>query len=121
MAQDVRNAEIAVTQAKAQIDASIKATELARQTLDADRKKFELGESTTFQLIQDQRDLTAAEGNEAKAKQTYANSVTQVGTATGTLLDRYHVQMADAKNGKVSHPPNIPGAVPTQAETSSSQ
>ncbi|HEY6293172.1 MAG TPA: TolC family protein [Terriglobia bacterium] len=120
VAQDVRNAEIAVTQAKAQIDASVKATELARQTLDADRKKFELGESTTFQLIQDQRDLTAADGNEAKAKQTYANAVTQVGTSTGTLLDRYHVQMADAKNGKVSHPPNIPGAAPAQAEASTS-
>jgi len=121
IAQDVRNAEIAVTQAKAQIDAGIKATELARQTLDADRKKFELGESTTFQLIQDQRDLTAAEGNEAKARQTYVNAVTQVGTATGTLLDRYHVEMADAKNGKVTHPPNIPGAAPNQPEASSSQ
>jgi outer membrane protein TolC len=116
IAQDVRNAEIAVTQAKAQIDATIKATELARQTLDADRKKFELGETTTFQLIQDQRDLTTAQGNEAKARQTYVNAVTQMGTATGTLLDRYHVQMADAKNGRVSHPPNIPGAAATPAE-----
>jgi outer membrane protein len=115
IAQDVRNAEIAITQAKAQIDATIKASDLARQTLDADRKKFQLGESTTFQLIQDQRDLSTAEGNEAKARQTFANAVTQLGTATGTLLDRYHVQMADAKNGKVAHPPNIPGAAPTQA------
>jgi outer membrane protein len=115
IAQDVRNAEIAITQAKAQIDATIKATELAKETLDADRKKFELGESTTFQLIQDQRDLTTAQGNEAKARQTYANAVTQVGTATGTLLDRYHVQMADAKNGRVSHPPNIPGSAQTPA------
>jgi len=121
IAQDVRNAEIAITQAKAQIDATIKATELARQTLDADRKKFQLGESTTFQLIQDQRDLSTAEGNEAKAHQTFANAVTQLGTATGTLLDRYHVQMADAKNGKVTHPPNIPGAQPTQAAISGQQ
>jgi outer membrane protein TolC len=115
IAQDVRNAEIAITQARAQINATIKAADLARQTLDADRKKFQLGESTTFQLIQDQRDLSTAEGNEAKARQTFANAVTQLGTATGTLLDRYHVQMADAKNGKVTHPPNIPGAPPTQA------
>ena len=121
IAQDVRNAEIAITQAKAQIDATIKATELARETLDADRKKFQLGESTTFQLIQDQRDLSTAEGNEAKARQTFANALTQLGTATGTLLDRYHVQMADAKNGKVTHPPNIPGAAPTQAAISGQQ
>jgi outer membrane protein TolC len=121
IAQDVRNAEIAITQARAQINATIKASELARQTLDADRKKFQLGESTTFQLIQDQRDLSTAEGNEAKARQTFANAVTQLGTATGTLLDRYHVQMADAKNGKVTHPPNIPGAPPTQAAISGPQ
>jgi outer membrane protein len=116
IAQDVRNAEIAVTQAKAQINATIKAADLARQTLDADRKKFQLGESTTFQLIQDQRDLTTAEGNGSKALQTLANALTQFSQATGTTLDRYHVQLGDAKNGRVSHPPNIPGAAPTPAE-----
>jgi outer membrane protein len=121
IAQDVRNAEIAITQARAQINATIKAAELARETLDADRKKFQLGESTTFQLIQDQRDLSTAEGNEAKARQTFVNSVTQLGTATGTLLDRYHVEMADAKNGKVAHQPNIPGAPPAQAAISGPQ
>jgi len=120
IAQDVRNAEIAVTQARAQIDATLKATDLARQTLAADQKKFELGETTTFQLIQDQRDVSTAEGNEAKARQTYANALTQVAQATGTILDKYHVEMADAKNGKVTHPPNIPGA-PTQAAMSGSQ
>lgn len=121
IAQDVRNAEIAITQARAQIDATIKASDLARQTLDADRKKFQLGETTTFQLIQDQRDLTTAEGNEAKAHQTFANALTQFAQATGTTLDRYHVEMGDAKNGKVTHPPNIPGAAPTQAATESTQ
>jgi outer membrane protein len=114
IAQDVRNAEIAITQAKAQINATIKASELARQTLDADQKKFQLGETTTFQLIQDQRDLTTAEGNQAKAYQTFAAALTQFGQATGTTLDRYHVEMGDAKMGKVSHPPNIPGATPVQ-------
>jgi outer membrane protein TolC len=117
--QDVRNAEIAGTQAKAQIDASAKAVELARQTLDADRKKFQLGETTTFQLIQDQRDVATAEGNAAKARQTYAAALTQFAQATATILDKYNVQMADAKNGKVSHPPNIPGAQPSPAASSS--
>lgn len=117
IAQDVRNAEIAVTQAKAQINATIKAADLARQTLDADRKKFQLGESTTFQLIQDQRDLTTAEGNGSKAFQTLANALTQFSQATGTTLDRYHVQLSDAKNGRVSHPPNIPGAAPAEGGT----
>ncbi|HEV3276640.1 MAG TPA: TolC family protein [Terriglobia bacterium] len=121
IAQDVRNAEIAVTQAKAQINATIKAVDLARQTLDADQKKFQLGESTTFQLIQDQRDLTTAEGNQSKAFQTLATALTQFTQATGTTLDRYHVQLTDAKNGKVAHPPNIPGAPPVQGNVGLSQ
>jgi len=114
IAQDVRNAEIAITQAKAQINATIKAVDLARQTLEADQKKFQLGESTTFQLIQDQRDLTTAEGNEAKAFQTFSAALTQFSQATGTTLDRFHVELGDAKQGRVTHPPNIPGAAPVQ-------
>lgn len=114
IAQDVRNAEIAITQAKAQINATIKAVDLARQTLEADQKKFQLGESTTFQLIQDQRDLTTAEGNQAKAYQTFSAALTQFSQATGTTLDRYHVEMGDAKQGRVTHPPNIPGTAAVQ-------
>lgn len=108
--QDVKNAEIAVVQARAQINAAQKATVLAKQTLDAEQKKFQLGESTVFMIIQDQRDLTAAEGNEAKARQAYATALTQYGTATGTTLDRFHIELAEAKSGRVNRVQNIPGA-----------
>jgi outer membrane protein len=108
--QDVRNAEIAVTQAKAQIAAAIKATELARETMDAEEKKFQLGESTVFQVIQTQRDLATAEGNEVKARTAYAQALTQFQQATGTILVQHHIEIADAKNGQVTRPANIPGA-----------
>ncbi|HEV2176675.1 MAG TPA: TolC family protein [Terriglobia bacterium] len=107
--QDVRNAEIAVTQAKAQIDAAAKATELARQTLDAEQKKFKLGESTTLNVILTERDLNTAEGNEVKARSAYAQALVQYETATGTLLDRNNIQFANAKSGQVHRVPNIPG------------
>ncbi|MGH9454586.1 MAG: TolC family protein, partial [Terriglobia bacterium] len=60
--QDVRNAEIAVTQAKAQIQSAKKAVDYAQQTLDAEQKKFKLGESTVTLVIQQQNNLTTAEG-----------------------------------------------------------
>lgn len=107
--QDVRNAEIAVTQAKAQIEAAVKARILEQQTLDAEQKKFKLGESTVFNVIQTQRDLTNAEGNEVKAQATYAQALVTYGQATATILDKYHVEIADAKRGQVKNPPNIPG------------
>jgi outer membrane protein TolC len=108
--QDVRNAEIGVIQAKAQIEAAVKAVLLAQKTLDAEEKKFKLGESTVFLVIQAQRDLATAEGNEVKARSTYAKAITQFRQATGTILAVYHIELNDAVQGKVTRSPNIPGS-----------
>jgi outer membrane protein TolC len=110
VAQDVRNAEIAVIQAKAQNQAAQKAVTLAQQTLDAEQKKFQLGESTVFFVIQAQRDLATAEGNEVRARSTYAKALTQFFQATGTTLTRNNIELTDALEGRVSKTPNIPGS-----------
>ena len=111
--QDVRNAEIGVIQAKARIEASRKAVALSRQTLDAEQKKFQLGESTVFLVIQAQRDLTTAEGNEVQARSTYAKALTQFRQVTGTILGEYNIELNDALQGKLTHSPNIPGSADT--------
>ena len=111
--QDVRNAEIGVIQAKARIEAARKAVTLSRQTLDAEQKKFQLGESTVFLVIQAQRDLTTAEGNEVQARSTYAKALTQFRQVTGTILSDYNIELNDALQGKVTRVPNIPGSADT--------
>ncbi|MBZ5668393.1 MAG: TolC family protein [Acidobacteriia bacterium] len=113
IAQQVRNAEIGVIQAKAQIEAARKAVTLAKQTLDAEQKKFQLGESTVFLVIQAQRDLSTAEGNEVAARSTYAKAFTEFQKQTATILKQYHVEMSDAVSGHVVHSPNIPGTAET--------
>jgi outer membrane protein TolC len=110
IAQQVRTAVIGVIQAKAQIDAADKATTLARQTLDAEEKKFKLGESTVFLVIQAQRDLATAEGNGVTAHSTYAKALTAYQQAVGTILSDYNVELSDAMQGTVKHAPNIPGS-----------
>ena len=110
IAQAVRTAVIGVIQAKAQINAADKATVLARQTLDAETKKFQLGESTVFLVIQAQRDLATAEGNGVTAHSTYAKAVTAYQQAVGTILTDYNLQLNDAIQGTVSRVPNIPGS-----------
>ncbi len=110
VAQSVRTAVIGVIQAKAQIDAAVKATEYARETLEAEQKKFELGESTVFLVIQMQRDLATAEGNEVTARTTYAKALTSYQQSVGTLLADYNVELSDAIQGTVTHAPNIPGS-----------
>ncbi len=110
IAQQVRSAEIGVVQAKAQIEAARKAVVLAAQTLDAEQKKFQLGESTVFLVIQAQRDLATAEGNEVKARSTYAKALTLFRQQTATVLKQYNVELNDAVTGHVERSPNIPGA-----------
>jgi outer membrane protein TolC len=110
IAQQVRSAEIGVIQAKVQIDAAVKGTQLAQQTLDAEQKKFQYGGSTVFLVIQAQRDLATAEGNEVKARSTYAKALTQFQEQTATILQKYRVEMSDAVSGKVERAPNIPGS-----------
>ena len=109
VAQEVRNAEIALTQAKAQIEAARKAVTLAQQTLDAEQKKFQLGESTVFLVIQAQRDLVAAEVRNVLARAVYAKALTQFAQATGTTLGKHNIQIGEAREGRVTRVPNIPG------------
>jgi outer membrane protein TolC len=113
IAQQVRNANIGVIQARAQIEAARKATILAQKTLDAEEKKFKLGESTVFLVIQAQRDLATAEGNEVSARSTYAKALTTFQQQTGTILKEYNVELSDAVTGHVTHAPNIPGSAET--------
>ena len=54
--------------------------------------------------------MATAEGNEARARSTYAKALTQFRQATATILDQYHIQMADAREGQIRKAPNIPGA-----------
>lgn len=115
IAQQVRTAVIGVIQAKAQIDAADKATLLAQQTLDGEQKKFKLGESTVFQVIQAQRDLATAEGNGVLAHSTYAKAITQYEQSVGTILTDYNIELSDAVQGTVTKAPNIPGSADTPA------
>ena len=113
IAQQVRSAEIAVIQARAQNEAARRAVILAQQTLDAEQKKFKLGESTVFLVIQAQRDLATAEGNQVLAHSTYAKALTGFQQQTATILKKYGVEMSDAVSGHVERTPNIPGSAET--------
>jgi hypothetical protein len=53
------------------IETTKAATNLAEQRLDAERKRFEVGLSTSFLVIQAQRDLAQAKANELSAVLAY--------------------------------------------------
>ncbi len=112
--QAVREAEIALTQGQARIDAAQKAVTYAREQYVDEEKKFKVGESTVALVIQMQNSLTQAEGNLVTAESGYAQAITQFEQATGTVLTANHIELTDAVSGHMNRMPNIPGAPITQ-------
>ena len=103
---DVQNATIAVNQARAQYAAAVKSRILQEQTLDAEQKKYAVGASTPFLVIQAQRDLATAGGTEVVAEAVYIQARLQLDVATGRALDVYNIEIDEAKKGRVSKSPS---------------
>lgn len=108
---DVRNTYIALTQGRAQVAAAIKARELQQQTFDAEQKKYQLGASTVFLVIQTQRDLITAQGTEIRALANLEEAKANYERAVGRTLEVNHVTIADAKSGEVDRETRIPGTL----------
>ena len=109
---NVRNAIIALTQDRAQVAAAGKARTLAQQTLDAEQKKFQLGSSNAFNVTLRVQELTAAAGTEVRARANLAEAYVTFNQAMGRTLEANNITLADARGGKVSATPNIPGWTP---------
>ncbi len=91
IAQEVRSAVRQVQTNRRRIDASRVARELEEQRLDAEQKKFEVGMTTSYFIVQSQRDLAQARANELQAIIDYNKAIVAVERAQGTLTDRSRV------------------------------
>src|SRR5262249_4704881 len=71
---------------------SVQATRAAREyseaALDAEQKKLQSGKSTSFVVLQLQRDLTAARSAEITALASYNKSLAALAQQEGSTLDR---------------------------------
>jgi len=89
--RDVRQAALDLDQNRQRIDTTRAARELEEQRLDAEQKRYEVGMSTNFNVIQAQRDLAVARNNELQAQLDYQlalinfETVQKVGPASGTV------------------------------------
>ena len=78
----------------------------AEQTLDAEQKKYALGASTIFLVIQAQRDLAVAQAAEVNALSTYSRARVSLDQSLGATLDVNNVSIDEARKGSVSKPPS---------------
>jgi outer membrane protein TolC len=108
----VRNAAFALQQARAGVESAHAARDYAQQSLDAEQKKYALGASTSYLVLQQQSNLTQAASNHVAALSTYEKARVALDQVTATILDRNGISMEDAVSGHVSHMPAIPGLQP---------
>ena len=76
---------------------SVEATKLARiyaeAALDAEQKKYAVGKSTTFTVLQLQNNLTAARSQEIRALANYQEALTALAQQEGSTLERRRVDV----------------------------
>jgi outer membrane protein len=82
--REVRDAALRVEQNRQRIETAQLGRELAEQRLDAEQRRFEVGMSTSFLVIQAQRDLAIARNNELQANLDYQLAVTAFEAAQTT-------------------------------------
>jgi outer membrane protein TolC len=75
------------------VQATRKASEYAAEALAAGQKKLENGKSTTFEVLQLQRDLTSARGDEIRALAAYNKTLSQLRFYEGATLESVGVEL----------------------------
>lgn len=85
---EVRRAARGVSTAIKAIDAARIAREFQEKNLNAERKRYENGMSTAFQITQIQDQLTQARSQEVTATVNYRTALAEFYRATGGLLDQ---------------------------------
>jgi outer membrane protein TolC len=113
---EVRNAQFGVQQNRASVASAQAAVDLARQSLDAEQKKYALGASTSTLVLQNQAAMTQAEVTLVSAKAAYEKAEVELDRAIGLLLDHAGILIAEAERGEVTHAPNIPHVVARPAD-----
>jgi outer membrane protein len=108
----VRNDAFTLQQNRGRVAAAQKARELAAQTLDAEQKKYNLGASTYLAVLQDERDLAAAESALVAAMTNYAKSKVLLDRDTAQTLERNNIKLDEAVTGAIKTEPKVPGVVP---------
>ncbi|OFV95227.1 MAG: hypothetical protein A3F68_02600 [Acidobacteria bacterium RIFCSPLOWO2_12_FULL_54_10] len=97
---EVRTAVIGLLQTRAQVASADKAVDKTRQTLDAEQKRLDAGVSTSYSVIQIQRDLITAEAAAVEARAAFARARVEYDRATGATLTNNQLSLDSALTGR---------------------
>ncbi|MGA2697012.1 MAG: TolC family protein [Terriglobales bacterium] len=106
---EVLNALFDVQQNRASVAAAQQAVELAKQTLYAEKRRLDVGVSDPDNVLQQHAALVTAQSNLLSAQVAYEEALVELGRATGLLLENNGILISDARQGRVTTPPQVPG------------
>jgi outer membrane protein len=109
---DIKNAGINLQQARARHETAVATRVLAQQTLDAEQKKFQFGESTIPLVVQAQRDLATDQSAEVQSMANYTHAKIAFDEAVGQTLDVNGISMEEASSGRVARQSSLPNPGP---------
>ncbi|MGA2038404.1 MAG: TolC family protein [Bryobacteraceae bacterium] len=109
---DVRNALIGVEQAHSRYETALETLKLARETWEAEKKKYAFGTSTNALVIQAQRDVVAAESEQVQSMANYTHARIALDQAVGITLEQNDIGMAEAVSGQVERHSALPATLP---------
>jgi outer membrane protein TolC len=93
---EVRNALTQITQTKGTIDASRIARELAEERVQAEQTKFNLGTSTLFFVLDEQRNFAQAQTTEVQSLVSFNKALVDLDKAMGLTLMKNNIQVEKA-------------------------
>ena len=114
---EVRNAQFTLQQNRAAVEAAQAAVEYARQSLYAEQRKLQAGISTPTLVLQQETMMTTTQSNLISAMAAYEKSRLELDRATGVLLERSNIQIADAQKGQVTTMPKVPDVIEHEEDT----
>ena len=91
---EVKNAVHLLEQAKVSLQAAKVSDDLAQKSLQAEQRKYQLGGSTIFFVLDAQTQLANAEFALAQAQTNYQTAVAAVDHATGKLLEHHDIEVS---------------------------
>jgi outer membrane protein TolC len=110
----VVNAQFALMNDRAQVQASIAARDFQQQSVDAEVKKLHLGASTSANVLLQERNLATAENNLIAANATYAKDRAGLYQTLATTLQHYGINLNEAASGDVKTTPVVLGVSPAK-------
>jgi outer membrane protein len=105
----VVNQMFALSNDRAQVEASVAARDYNNESLGDEQKKLKLGASTTALVLAQQRSLALSEDNLIAANAAYAKDRSTLYQILASTLQHYGINLTEAASGNINTAPVVPG------------